>query len=131
MKCVRVLLIEDNQLLRWWMTRSLAQEGLEVVAPPTVEQGLRLGTTHPFDILVTDWQLADGHDGFQVLAAVRRSFPNTVSILISAIVDPELRRRGMLAGFDRIIQKPLQVKDITAAIPGGGGADGVRSKPGN
>jgi CheY-like chemotaxis protein len=126
MKRIEILLIEDNQLLRWCMTRSLSQEGLVVVAPSTVEEGLRLGTTFRFDLLITDWQLPDGHDGFQVLAAVRQSFPQTASILISAHVDAALIRRGVVAGFDRIIQKPLEAADITGAIQGRSAVEGAR-----
>lgn len=112
----RILLIEDNRLVRWWMTKSLAREGFRVVAPPSVDEALRLGTAYPFDVLVTDWRLPDGHDGFQVLAIVRRAFPQIVSILISAEADSELRERALSAGFDRVIPKPLEVSEIVGTI---------------
>lgn len=116
MEHLRILLIEDNRLLRWWMARSLIREGFLVVAPPTVEEGLRLGTTYPFDVLVSDWRLTDGHDGLEVLTAVRQSFPGIVSILVSAEADEKLTERALGAGFDRVIHKPLEVSEIVGAI---------------
>jgi len=112
----KILLIEDNRLLRWWMTKSLTQEGFLVVAPPTVDEALRLGTAYPFDVLVSDWRLPDGHDGMEVLTAVRRAFPRIASILISAEADAELTERALDAGFDRVMQKPLEVSEIVGAI---------------
>lgn len=112
----KILLIEDNRLLRWWMTRSLTREGYLVVAPPTVDEGLRLGTAYPFDILVSDWRLPDGHDGLEVLTAVRQVFPQIASILISAEADSELTERALDAGFDRVMRKPLEVSEIVGAI---------------
>jgi DNA-binding response OmpR family regulator len=113
---LRILLIEDNRLLRWWMTRSLTREGFLVVAPPTVDEGLRLGTEYPFDVLVSDWQLGDGHDGFDVLTTVRQVYPQITSILISAETDPDLAERALCAGFNRVVKKPLEVSEIVGAI---------------
>ena len=111
-----ILLIEDNNLLRWAMTRNLSQEGFLVIAPPTVEEGLRLGTLYPFDLLVCDWRLPDGHNGMEVLAAVRQAFPQIPSILISAETDDILTERALGAGFNRVMQKPMEVSEIVGAI---------------
>jgi len=116
MEHTRILLIEDNQLLRWWMTRSLRLEGYWVAAPPTVDEGVRLGTEHPFDVLVSDWRLGDDHTGFDVLTAVRQVFPHIASILISAEADSELTERALGAGFNCVVKKPLEISDIVGAI---------------
>jgi DNA-binding response OmpR family regulator len=111
-----ILLMEDNQLLRWCMARSLSRAGFNVVAPSTEEEAQRAIAAGGFDALVTDWRLCDGCDGFKVLAAVRRSCPWIVSILMSADVDAELARLGRIAGFDRVVQKPLSLDDVVAAL---------------
>jgi DNA-binding response OmpR family regulator len=116
MDCPKVLLIEDNRLVRWWMSKSLTREGFMVVAPASVDEALRLGTTYPFDVLVSDWRLPDGHDGVKVLATVRRAFPQIASILISAEADAELTKTALGAGFDRVIPKPLEMSQIVEAI---------------
>ena len=116
MKCPKILLIEDNRLVRWWMLKTLTREGYLVVAPPSVDEALKLATSYRFDVLVSDWRLPDGHDGLKVLTTVRQAFPQIVSILISAEADAELTERALGAGFDRVIQKPLEMSQIVEAI---------------
>jgi CheY-like chemotaxis protein len=116
MEHATILLIEDNQLLRWCMTKNLTREGFLVVAPDTVEEALSTGTQFPFDVLLIDWRLPDGHTGCEVLAAVRQVFPHTPSILISAEADNELAARAIAAGFDRVLQKPAAISEIVSAI---------------
>ncbi|MBZ5667680.1 MAG: response regulator [Acidobacteriia bacterium] len=112
----KILLIEDNRLVRWWMSKCLTREGFQVVAPPSVDEALRLAATNRFDVLVSDWRLPDGQDGFKVLTAVRQAFPRIISILISAEADAELTERALGAGFDRVIPKPMEVSQIVEAI---------------
>jgi DNA-binding response OmpR family regulator len=112
----KVLLVEDNMLLRWWMEGSLTREGLWVTAPETIEEALRLASAYPFDVLITDWQLAGGREGFEVLAEMRRHHPPQVAVLISAEADKSLVERGRRAGFDRVIQKPFPLAEIVAAV---------------
>jgi DNA-binding NtrC family response regulator len=113
---LRILLVEDNRLLRWWMTICLSREGFLVVAPPTVDEAFCLAAAYPFDVLVSDWRLADGHDGLEVLAAVKQGSPHIASILISAEADRDLTVRALGAGFNRVMQKPLEASAIVSAI---------------
>jgi len=116
MKCPRILLIEDNKLLRWSLAKGLTREGFTVVAPPTVEEALRPSVEFPFDVLVSDWRLPDGHNGLEVLTAVLHTLPRVVSILISAEADAQLTTKALEAGFRRVIQKPLRISQIVDAI---------------
>jgi DNA-binding response OmpR family regulator len=110
-----VLLVEDNQLLRWWMTSSLQREGFRVVAPKSVEEAIALAAT-PFDVLITDWRLAQDHNGLEILTGARKKFPGTLAILISAEADAELSHRARAGGFDLVIEKPFAVADIVGAV---------------
>ena len=116
MKSPRVLLVEDNRLLRWCVCSELHRGGCAVVAPETVEDVMRLDPTQPVNVLVTDCRLADGHDGFEVLACVRARYPKIGSILISANADPQLATRARAAGFDVVIEKPCRVEEIVGAV---------------
>lgn len=111
-----VLLVEDNRLLRWWMTSSLQHEGCLVAAPKSVDEAMDIATVTHFDVLITDWRLADGHDGSEVLAHVREKYPQTLAILISAEADTELADRARTDGFNLIIEKPFPVAEIVGAV---------------
>ncbi len=111
-----VLLVEDNQLLRWWMTCSLQREGFTVVAPASVEEAMSAASKTPYDVLITDWRLAEDHNGFEVLARVREKSPPALAILISAEAFRDLPERARALGFDLIIEKPFPVAEIVGAV---------------
>ncbi len=111
-----VLLVEDNRLLRNWISNTLQSAGFEVVSPETVEEALDLAATQPFDVLVTDWRLTDGCDGFAVLARARTSFPQVPSVLISADADARLAEHARNAGFNAVLEKPFPPWKIIATL---------------
>lgn len=111
-----VLLVEDNRLLRWWMTMSLQREGFRVVAPETVDEAISIASVTTFDTLITDWRLAQGRDGLEILNRVRERFPGTLAILISAEADAELSARAQAGGFHRVIKKPFSAAEIVGAV---------------
>jgi len=116
MKSPRVLLVEDNRLLRWCVCSELHRGGCAVVAPETVDEVMRLDPAQTVNVLVTDCRLADGHNGFEVLARVRERYPEICAILISAEADPQLAVRARNAGFDVVIEKPCRVAEIVGAV---------------
>jgi two-component system response regulator HydG len=122
MRQPKVLLVEDNLLLRWWMESSLTREGFWVTAPDDANEALRLARAYPFDVLITDWQLDGGHEGFEVLAEMQAHSMPALAVLISAAADASLAERGRRAGFDLVIQKPLPLAEIVAAVRGSGDA---------
>lgn len=111
----RVLLVEDNRLLRWWMARSLERNGFVVFAPDPPLKALALARECAIDLLVTDWHLGEGLDGFEMLAHVRRNSPRVYGILISAEADENLARLARKAGFDAVIRKPFPIAEIVGA----------------
>jgi len=111
-----VLLVEDNQLLRWWMASSLEREGWAVLTPKSVDEAIKMAGTHAFDVLITDWRLADDHDGFEVLSQVRAKYPQVVAILISAEADAELAGRAQANGFNVVLRKPFPLAEIVGAV---------------
>jgi DNA-binding response OmpR family regulator len=116
MRQPKVLLVEDNLLLRWWMESGLTREGFWVAAPEDIEEALRLARAYPFDVLITDWQLDNGREGFEVLAEMESHNAPSLAVLISAAADASLAERGRRAGFDLVIQKPLPLAEIVAAV---------------
>jgi DNA-binding NtrC family response regulator len=110
--------MEDDRLLRWWLAMTLGQQGFEVVAPACVEEFLSIVSDEKFDVLVTDCNLSDCSDGFEVLASVRERNPGIFSILVSARTESDLAERAQEAGFSAFLPKPVGAVEIAAAISG-------------
>jgi len=111
-----ILLVEDNRLLRWWMTSSLQREGWKVAAPQSSQEAVEMAGSRPFDVVITDWRLAEGHRGCEILARVRQKFPQTLAILISAEAGGEFSKQARACGFDLVIEKPFAVAEIVGAV---------------
>jgi DNA-binding response OmpR family regulator len=112
----KVLVVEDNRLLRWWMTSSLEHAGFAVEAPETFSEALQICDSAAIEMLVTDWHLREQGDGFEVLEHARRHSPKVFAVLISAEADAELTGAARTAGFDVVIQKPFPVAEIVGAV---------------
>jgi len=111
-----ILLVEDNQLLRWWLASSLKDEGFEVTAPRSIDESVALADRVPFDLLITDWRLADGHDGLEMLQRARKTDSETLAVLISAETTADFSERARQDGFDIVIEKPFPVAQIVDAV---------------
>lgn len=111
----RVLVVEDQKRLVASLRRGLEEEGFEVEAAPTGEEGYYLATTRPPDVLVLDVMLP-GRDGFRVLQDLRAAgFARPVLLLTSrdAVED---RGRGLNAGADDYLVKPFAFAELVARL---------------
>ena len=111
--------MEDNTLLRWWLTVSLSQQGFKVTAPATKDELVEALDQENFDALVTDCDLADCCDGFEVLSLTRQRNPSVLAILISAGTAQDLPARAQAAGFNAFMPKPVSAREIVETILGG------------
>lgn len=111
----RVLIIEDQKRLLGSIQRGLQEEGYEVLAAPTGEEGFYLATTQAPDAVVLDLMLPK-RNGFQVLGDLRaQGFGKPVLILTSrdAIED---RVRGLDGGADDYLLKPFAFAELVARL---------------
>ncbi len=112
----KVLLVEDNRLLRWWMLLDLYEAGYWVAAPDSPEDAVRLANTSEFDVLITDWRLPESHTGFEMLSHAKTTSPAVLSVLISAEMNEEMAYQAHCAGFDQTLAKPFQRGDLLQAL---------------
>jgi DNA-binding response OmpR family regulator len=116
MKRPRILLVEDNRLLRWWLMLDLLDAGYWVAGPDTIEEAIHWADTIPFDVLLTDWRLPVGHDGFEMLEHVRAHSPEVLPILMSAELDDELAGQARAVGFRHMLVKPFRSQELLEAL---------------
>ena len=112
---MRVLLIEDDALLRVILSDTLSAEGIEVTGLANAEDALiLLGAGQVPDVLVTDINLGEGLSGFDLAELARSRHPEVEVILISGIAaDPALRP---LQCRERFLAKPFEPAVLAAAI---------------
>jgi DNA-binding NtrC family response regulator len=79
----RVLVVDDEKLIRWGLCQSLKDAGYGTEQAGTVSEALdAVGREMP-DLLLLDYKLPDG-SGIDVLRSVRKSSPRTPVVMITA-----------------------------------------------
>ncbi|MEK7332227.1 MAG: response regulator, partial [Nitrospirota bacterium] len=78
----RILVIDDEDIVRISCQRALEPEGYDVTAVKSGAAGLRLLENEAFDLVLTDLKMPD-MDGIEVLRRVREGWPDTEVILIT------------------------------------------------
>jgi len=113
----RILLIEDDDLLRDVLAQSLIAAGHEVVQASNGEEGVQLFRAAPTDVVVTDlvMPVQEGVETIMQLRACRRDLP---IIAMSGGV-PNSKLYLSIAGrmgAQRILAKPFTPAQLLAAI---------------
>jgi hypothetical protein len=113
---LRIGLVEDNAMLLQALVASLGTLGHEVVA---ADNGAllfqRLAGQAP-DIVISDYRLAAAETGFDVIAAAREAFGDTLpALIITGDTDPALIRAMAGRGI-AVHYKPIQIDALQAAI---------------
>jgi DNA-binding response OmpR family regulator len=108
----RVLVVDDEPLIRWWLSESFGERGYEVVEAADAGSAVRAtGAEPPFDLILLDFRLPDSND-LSLLSELRIRVPDARIILMTAYGTPEVERRALEIGADGIIAKPFQFDDL-------------------
>jgi EAL domain-containing protein (putative c-di-GMP-specific phosphodiesterase class I)/AmiR/NasT family two-component response regulator len=104
----RILVVDDESLVRRAMTRILTSEGYSVVTAGGGEEALRYAADTIFDLAVVDYDMP-GRDGLWVLSSLRELMPGCIRVLMTGRTDfpivVEAVNRGEVL---RVIQKPFE-----------------------
>ncbi|HEX5393876.1 MAG TPA: ATP-binding protein [Rhodocyclaceae bacterium] len=113
---LRIALVEDDARVRDALVYALEKNGHKVVAAPTRRELInRLNGLAP-DIVVSDYRLAGGRTGFDVITAVREIYGAAVpALIITGDTDPKLIRRMASKGV-RVQYKPIRIDALQTCI---------------
>lgn len=113
----RILLIDDDELLRDVLAKSLHHAGHTVIQASDGQQGVDLFHATEIDIVITDLVMPV-QEGVETIIKLRRENPNLPIIAISGGVTNSrtyLDMAGKL-GAKRILAKPFTPKELLQAI---------------
>ena len=115
---MRVLVIEDNEGLRDYLRVALESEAYEVLTAADGKQALGYLNGHPVDAIVTDLFMPE-MDGIEVIAAVRRQYPDVRVIAISGRPGVDYLRIARELGVMHTLRKPFEIGELLAALKDG------------
>ena len=112
---MRILVVEDDPMLARLVERALTGEGHAVDVCQNAEDGRRHALANDYDVVLLDLELPD-RDGLDVVRAMRREGKTTPVLIMTGHDDDEHVVRGLDAGADDYILKPVSNDVLKARI---------------
>jgi DNA-binding NtrC family response regulator len=114
-KCAlrRVLVVDDEALIRWSVAETLRDDGWQVTEAADAESALDVfpDIADATGLVFLDLRLPDSDD-LHVLAAMRQLSPETPVIVMTAHRTPELAETARTLGAFAVVDKPFDVRDL-------------------
>jgi DNA-binding response OmpR family regulator len=110
----RVLVVDDEPMVRDVLSRYLEQSGFEVEAAGDGERALAAFDAHPPDLVLLDLMLPR-LDGFEVFRRIRARNDSPV-IMITARGQTTDRIAGLEIGADDYVSKPFSPAEVVARV---------------
>jgi twitching motility two-component system response regulator PilG len=106
---MRILIVEDSDSIRYMIETLVSARGHEVEAVSSGAKGIQAALARRPDAVLLDLHMAGSFDGFDVCKRLRESDETkTVPIIvISALTDPESKKRALEAGATAYYTKPF------------------------
>jgi DNA-binding NarL/FixJ family response regulator len=116
---VRVLVAEDDRLVRELMCELLRRDGYEAIAVESGEQALDAAAAEPPALVLLDINLP-GLSGYEVCSKLRRLYRDSLAIVFVSGVRVESYDRvaGLLVGADDYIVKPFAPDEFLGRVRG-------------
>jgi DNA-binding NtrC family response regulator len=113
----KVLIVDDEEDLTWSISRKLARDGdyLEVICTNSGNCALEKLSQNRIDLMVTDLRMP-GVNGWQLLDEVKKHYPETQVIVMTAYGSMEVQKALEQLGSTGYIEKPFEINELRRLI---------------
>ena len=108
----RILVVDDERLVRWSLTQRLRADGMEVIEAASAAEAMQARAP---DAAVLDYRLPDG-DGISVLRRLREIDPDIPVVMLTAHKDVDIVVEAVKAGASDYVTKPFEVDDVALRL---------------
>jgi DNA-binding NtrC family response regulator len=113
---LRVLVVDDEPLIRWAIAETLGQEGHQVTEAGNAAGAIQALSARPApDVVLLDFRLPDAND-LALLATVRRLAPSAAVVMMTAVHDSEMIAGAEALGASRVVGKPIDMRDLETIV---------------
>lgn len=111
----KILVVDDEILVRDFLKETLSRKKFEVMTAENGNKALALLKEHTFDMVITDMKMPD-ITGIDVLRKAKELSPNTIVVIITAFGSIENAVEAMRLGAFNYLIKPFSPDTIEAVI---------------
>jgi two-component system KDP operon response regulator KdpE len=114
---LRVLVVEDEPLIRWSIAETLAHVGHDVVEADDAESAIEALADMPdgVDVVLLDYRLPDSAD-LRLLATIRAMAPHAAVVMMTAHGTAEMTQGALDLGAYRVMDKPFDMHTLEPTL---------------
>ncbi|NMM48990.1 response regulator transcription factor [Marinigracilibium pacificum] len=112
---MKILVVEDNKDLSDNIKTYLSKEGVIVSVAESYNQSLEKLVSFDYDVVLLDLMLPD-KEGFELIPYLKKTFPSTGILIMSARDGLEDKVKGLDMGADDYLPKPFNLAELSARV---------------
>lgn len=117
----RILVLEDDPLVRSLIVRNLGTQGYEVAESVEGGETVRLyqeamQSGRPFDLVILDLSIPNGMGGVRTMEKLKQLDPEVLAIVSSGYSDDPVMARPAAYGFTAVLPKPYEPADMLRLV---------------
>jgi len=112
---IKILVVDDDKLIRWSLKEIFSQEGYVVDAVATAKDALKQAKNITYELIFSDLEIND-ENGIEMLKNAKVLQPDAKIIILSALTKQQIEPKlGNLSIFS-IIEKPFRSEQIKTIV---------------
>lgn len=111
----KVLLIDDEEVIRNRMKKVIEKEGYETFIASGGREGMEIFAREDPDLVITDLMMPD-MDGMEVMHLVKKASPGTEVILITGYGEYEMAVQALREGALDYLKKPIDIDQLIISL---------------
>ena len=116
MAAIRILLVDDDETLNIIMRSLLKREGFDITVACNATEALKLISSEPYDVLLSDLHMPGAADGLTVISAMRHLNPNAIAVLLTSFPEMDVAAQAILRQADEIMIKRTDSTELVELI---------------
>lgn len=108
---IKILVIDDDKLIRWSLNEIFSQEGYKVDTVATAQEALKQAEKIEYNLIFADLEINE-ENGIEMLRIIGKLQPSTQVIILSALSKTEIEPSLGNLNIFSIIEKPFKGEQI-------------------
>ena len=113
---IRVLVVDDDSIIREVLVNCLQLHGFAASAVASGEEAIQTLASQRFHVIITDLVM-DGIDGHEVVRHCRRLGHDSLLIMMTGKCQQDTRAKALASGVDVFFCKPFSLHDLLEVLP--------------
>jgi DNA-binding response OmpR family regulator len=114
----RILIVDDEPTILLTLSYTLRSNGVEVITASRLEPAEEALNRYAFDLVIVDIRMSGilGIEGLELLSYIKRQWPNTEVIVMTAFGSDEMKQEAYQRGARYYYTKPIDIAELMRRV---------------